>query len=171
MQTPVFSIRQHEARSPRTGRTAPFLVLDTADWVNVIARDGHGHVVMVEQYRHGTDSVTLEIPGGIVDPGEDAVTAALRELAEESGYRPAPGATITAIGCVEPNPAIQSNRCTTVLVDPVLPGQAAPDPLEDIVVHLVDEAALGPLVARGVITHGLVVAALTHLHLYESGAR
>ncbi len=171
VQTPVFSIRRHLARSPRTGQTAPFLVLETSDWVNVIARDGHGRVVMVEQYRHGTDSVTLEIPGGIIDPGEDAATAALRELAEESGYRPAPGATVKVIGSVQPNPAIQSNRCATVLVDPVLPGQASPDPLEDLAVHLVDEAALGQLVAEGVITHGLVVAALFHLHLHDAGSR
>ncbi|MCB9780648.1 MAG: NUDIX hydrolase [Alphaproteobacteria bacterium] len=141
--------------------------MHTTDWVNVIARTQDGRLVFVEQYRHGTDDVTLEIPGGMVDPGEDFVTAALRELAEETGYRPAPGADAAVIGVVAPNPAIQSNRCGTVLVGPVLPGPSSPDENEELCVRCLDEARVPGLIRDGVITHALVVAAFHHLHLRE----
>lgn len=167
LQTRVFRVRKQDARSPTTGRTAPFFVIDCADWVNVIALDNAGRIVMVEQYRHGTDSITLEIPGGMVDPGEDALAAGLRELQEESGYRPGPQGRAMVIGMVEPNPAIQSNRCATVLVDGVVPGEAAPDEHEELGLRLVDAAAVAGLIRDGVITHALVVAAFHHLHLHE----
>lgn len=165
IETRVFAVRRHWARSPTREQRAPFVVIDCADWVNVIARTPAGEVVLVEQYRHGTDEVTVEIPGGIVDPGEDFVTAALRELAEETGYRPLdPGAAVQ-IGLVQPNPAIQSNRCATVLVDGVVPGEASPDPNEELGVRLACMDEVQALLRDGTITHALVVAAFHHLHL------
>ncbi|NOY24325.1 MAG: NUDIX hydrolase [Oligoflexia bacterium] len=167
LETRIFKVSRHQARSRLRDRQANFFVLDTLDWVNVIARTLDGRVVLVEQYRHGTDSVTVEIPGGMVDPGEDALCAGLRELAEETGYRPAPDATVQVIGVVDPNPAIQRNRCTTVLVDGIVSGSDDPDPNEELAVRLVPQAVLPDLVRQGVITHALVVAALHHLALLE----
>lgn len=165
LQTRVFSVRRHLGISPGGDKRAPFVVIDCADWVNVIARTPAGEIVLVEQYRHGTDSVTVEIPGGIVDPGEDYVAAALRELAEETGYRPADPESAVRIGLVQPNPAIQSNRCATVLVDGVLPGPAAPDEHEELAVRLAPLDEVHRLIRQGIIGHALVVAAFHHLHL------
>ena len=167
LETRIFRIRTHAAASPTSGHQAPFVIMDTADWVNVIARTDQGEVVLVEQFRHGTGQVTVEIPGGMVDPGESALEAGLRELAEETGYRPGPDSRPLVIGTVEPNPAIQSNRCSTVLVDGVVPGPARPDPSEELGVRCVPSSALDELVRQGVITHALVVAAFLHLRLHE----
>jgi 8-oxo-dGTP pyrophosphatase MutT (NUDIX family) len=168
LETRIFRIRRQIARSRLRDHEAPFVVMDAADWVNVIARTSDGQVVLVEQYRHGTSRVTVEIPGGIVDPGEDPVQAGLRELAEETGYRPAPAATVTLLGVVDPNPAIQSNRCATVLVDGVVEGPSSPDANEELGVRLVPQERLADLVASGLITHALVVAALYHLALHDA---
>ena len=171
LQTRIFRIRKQVARSRMRDHEAPFVVMEAADWVNVIARTDQGQVVLVEQYRHGTDRVTVEIPGGIIDPGEDPIQAGLRELAEETGYRPAPGARVVLLGVVDPNPAIQSNRCATVLVDGLVIGPSAPDANEELGVRLVPQDDLGRLVLDGVITHALVVAALHHLTLFELESR
>ena len=66
-----------------------FFVLNCPDFVNVIALTNDGLCVLVEQWRHGSQELTLEIPGGLVDAGESAETAARRELLEETGFEAA----------------------------------------------------------------------------------
>ena len=118
-------------------------------------------MVLVEQYRHGTDSMTLEIPGGAVDPGESPATTGQRELEEETGYRPS---ELIEIGCVEPNPAFLSNRCWTYLaVGCRADGEMSLDPSEEIEVSLAPLHDFGRLIDRGDITHSLVIAAHDHL--------
>ena len=160
----ILRIRGVRARSTqRPHHASDFVVLDTADWVNVIALTDDDHVVLIEQFRHGTAAITLEIPGGMVDPGEDFVTAGVRELAEETGYG---GGLAVQIGLVEPNPALQSNRCATVVVRGVrLLGKPDLDPNEEIRVRTEPLAAIPGLIRDGAITHALVVAAFHHLHL------
>lgn len=163
----LLRVRRVRARSrQRPTHASDFVVLDTADWVNVIALTEAREVVLIEQYRHGTAAVTLEIPGGMVDPGEDFVTAGVRELAEETGFA---GGRARQIGLVEPNPALQSNRCATVLVEGVtLQGPVDLDPNEEIAVRTVPLDEIPALVRGGAITHALVVAAFHHLHLLEA---
>src|SRR5580658_6065607 len=110
----IFSIRADRKVSPRTGEEHEFYVLESVNWVNVIATTPNQELVMVEQYRHGSDTVELEIPGGMIDPSDASpLEAGLRELREETGYA-GDGAKI--IGRIFPNPAIMSNTCHTVLV-------------------------------------------------------
>lgn len=157
----IFSIERVLRRSPSTGREHAYLVLQVPDWVNVIPVTPDGQVVLVEQFRHGTATVTLEIPGGTVDPGEVAEVAARRELEEETGYRPG---ALVEIGVVAPNPAFLSNRCTTYLALDCTPtGALDPDPGEEISTRLEPLAALGDLIHDGSITHALVAAAHDHL--------
>jgi 8-oxo-dGTP pyrophosphatase MutT (NUDIX family) len=157
----IFRLSRTVRRSPSTGRTHGFIRVDAPDWVNVIAVTPDGEVVLVAQYRHGTDAVTLEIPGGAVDDGESPLDAARRELEEETGYR---AQSWAAIGWVEPNPAFMSNRCWTFLAAGCMPdGRAAPDPSEELVIRRVPVAAFSELIDGGVIRHALVVAAHDHL--------
>jgi len=119
---------------------------------------------MVRQYRHGTEQVTLEIPGGLIEPGEDPVRAAHREMIEETGYD---SARVIQIGFVNPNPAFMTNRCHTFLAPRVeYVRKQTQDCGEDIHVVLVPLDEIPELVANGTITHALIVAAAYQFQLY-----
>jgi 8-oxo-dGTP pyrophosphatase MutT (NUDIX family) len=157
----IFSLSASTRRSPVTGRTHRFVRLDPADWVNVVALTGDGRVVLVEQYRHGTDELTLEIPGGAVDPGEAPEVAARRELEEETGLV---ADELVAIGAVRPNPAFLSNTCWTYLALGCREGgTASPDPTEELAVHLTTLDGFTALIDERRIDHSLVLAAHDHL--------
>lgn len=144
-----------------------FVVLDMVDWVNVIAITKDEQVVFIRQYRQGTREITLEIPGGMVDPGEDFVTAGVRELKEEAG---GVGTTALQIGVCEPNPALQRNRCGTILVTGVELGPPDLDPNEEIEVVLIPLVDVPDVLRSEAVTHSLVIAAFHWLHLHGSSS-
>ena len=118
----VFTTRRDSSRSPRTGEAHDFYVLEMPEWINIIALTREAKVVLIHQYRHGTAEVSLEIPGGMAEPGEALEKSAWRELYEETGYR---AETVLPIGRVAPNPAIQDNRCHTFVALGLEPGGQA----------------------------------------------
>jgi 8-oxo-dGTP pyrophosphatase MutT (NUDIX family) len=166
LSTPIFALRARQASSAlEPTRRGEFFYLDTPDWVNVVPLTDAGDVVLIEQYRHGLGEVTLEIPGGMVEPGESPLDAARRELREETGYT---GEPAELIGVCTPNPAIQCNRCHTAMVRGVrLTCAPAVDTHEEIGVRLVPLAEIPQLIRAGVIHHALVIAAFHHLRLSE----
>jgi ADP-ribose pyrophosphatase len=166
----IFTIRSDQRVSPRTGETHDFFVIDCPDWVNVIAITPDHQLVMVEQFRHGSDTVELEIPGGMMDPHEtDPVATGIRELREETGYE---GREARLLARIFPNPAIMSNTCYTVLVpDCRLEHPTAFDHAEDLITRLVPVAHLPQLVAEQKIQHSLVVVALYHFDLWQRGIK
>lgn len=166
----VFRVYRDVRRSPRTGEDHVFHLIDSADWVNVIPVTPEGRLVMIEQYRHGTRRVTLEIPGGLVDDSDASPgAAARRELIEETGYD---GDPVEYLGVVAPNPAVQTNQCYSFLAPNVEPVRAqALDLAEDISVRLIDQADVPRLIAEGQISHALVVAAFYLYERYLNGSR
>jgi 8-oxo-dGTP pyrophosphatase MutT (NUDIX family) len=153
----VFHLRTDRARSPRTNETHEFFVLESSPWVNVIPVTPANEVVLVQQYRHGIRNVTLEIPGGLVDPSDLPEDAARRELWEETGYREE---SLVPLGTVHPNPAIQNNLCYTFLARNVFPaGEQNQDDREDIRVILRPLSEIPRLISAGEITHSLVIVA------------
>lgn len=133
-------------------------VFTCPDWCNVVAETPAGEIVLVWQYRFGTDALSLEIPGGVIDPGEAPEVAARRELLEETGYV---SDDLELLSVVEPNPALQSNRCYTYLARGAVPtGATAFDDLEDLEVALLARAQVPALLDSGQVTHALVVAGL-----------
>jgi 8-oxo-dGTP pyrophosphatase MutT (NUDIX family) len=155
----VFDARREWAVSPRTGAVRPFVVLEGRDWVNVIPFTDDGGIVLVRQYRHGAKEVTLEIPGGVVERAERADRAARRELLEETGFA---ARSLAPLGWVHPNPAIQTNRCYTLLATGCHEvAQPAPDDGEDLEPVVMPIGAIPRLIARGEITHALVLAAFS----------
>lgn len=128
------------------------------DWCNVIAITPEDQLVLVWQYRFGTGAMSLEVPGGVIDPGETPLEAAARELREESGYEAASFELLTS---VYPNPAMQGNVCHAFVARGAVPSGAQQfDELEELEVVLVDLAELPALLDEGVIGHALVVSAL-----------
>ena len=159
----IFGLRVDRAVSPRTGKAHDFYVLESASWVNVIPVTAAKEVVLIRQYRHGTREVTLEIPGGIVEPGDSPQEAARRELREETGYE---AAEMVGLGFVHPNPAFLDNRCYTFIAqDARRTGLQTQDEKEDIQVLLKPLAEIPRLIREGEITHSLVVAAFYRLFM------
>ncbi len=133
-------------------------VFSCPDWCNVVAETPEGDVVLVWQYRFGTDAMSLEVPGGVIDPGEAPEAAARRELREETGYD---ADSFELLSVVEPNPALQGNRCFTYLARNARPvGATSFDELEDLELALVAKRDLPQILDAGEITHALVVVAL-----------
>lgn len=161
----IFQIRADRLVSPRTKEEHDFYVIDCVNWVNVIALTPERQLVMIEQYRHGSNTIELEIPGGMIDAHDASPeAAAVRELREETGYE---GRNPRRLGEVFPNPAIMSNTCYTVLVENcrcVHPLQL--DHSEDLLTRLVPPAEIPRLVAAGKIRHSLVVVALYYFDLW-----
>ena len=153
-----FSVREDRSISPRTGKAHDFIVMEMNHWVNVVAISPQGRVVMVRQFRHGTEETGLEIPGGVVESGEDPAKAAARELLEETGYT---AGEIVSLGKVAPNPALQDNWCFSFLArDARKTDEQMLDAGEDIDVLEIDPAEIRALVESGEINHGVVVVAL-----------
>jgi ADP-ribose pyrophosphatase len=158
---PIFRVEQSLARSPNDGREHRFDLLTCADWVNVVALTPGGRVLLVRQWRAGTGALTLEIPGGSLDPGESPLEAARRELEEETGHR---SEGWEPLGVVEPNPAFQNNRTHTFLARDARPhGPQRPDDSEEIEVLEAPLADIPGMLRDGRITHALVHCAFLHL--------
>jgi 8-oxo-dGTP pyrophosphatase MutT (NUDIX family) len=166
----IFTIRSDVKISPRTGKEHDFFVLDSVDWVNVVAVTPQNELVMVEQFRHGTDTVELEIPGGMMDAHEtDPVATGVRELREETGYE---GENARLLGKVFANPAIMSNTCYTVIVENCrLKHGVEFDHGEDIITRLVPVADIPRLVTEEKIRHPLVVVALYRYDLWRQSQK
>jgi 8-oxo-dGTP pyrophosphatase MutT (NUDIX family) len=166
----IFRLRSDVSISPRTGKEHDFYVLDSVNWVNVIAVTPGQQLVMVRQYRFGSETVELEIPGGMMDPHEtDPVATAVRELREETGYA---GENARLLGKIWSNPAILSNRTFTVLIENCrLQHGVEFDSGEDLTTQLVPVAEIPKLVADEKIGHSLVVVALYFFELWQQGIK
>jgi len=164
----VFRVRRDHCIRNGNGETSDFYVIESPDWVNVIPVTGEGDVVMIEQFRQGTREVTLELPGGMIDEGEEPEAAARRELLEETGYT---STDWVLIGASRPNPALQSNTMYHYLArNCKKTSEISLDENESILTKIVAETEVQRLVACGVITHSLVVAAFLYQQLFEQSS-
>ena len=162
----IFTVRSDQKISPRTEQPHDFFVIDSHNWVNVVALTADRQLIMIEQFRHGTNTIELEIPGGVIDAKDASpVAAGLRELREETGYE---AEQSQLLGQIFPNPAIMSNTCFTVLAQNCrLKHPTELDSGEDLLTRLVPVSAIPELVKSGKIGHSLVVVALYHFELWE----
>jgi len=156
--TRIFDLHGVQFRHPVRGTEREFVVIDAPDWVNVLALTTDRRLVLVNQFRYGIDAFSWEIPGGVIDRGEDPVVAGVRELREETGYA---GKSARLLGSVNPNPAIMNNRCHLVLVEgAVLAEELEWDADEELEVATLPVDEVYAWAQSGRITHSLVLNAL-----------
>jgi 8-oxo-dGTP pyrophosphatase MutT (NUDIX family) len=163
----VFSVSELLAQHITSQNHKKFSVISCPDWVNVMCLTPDDDLVLVRQFRPGVEQVTLEIPGGVVDPGEDPLHGAMRELSEETGYE---AKRWFELGTTAPNPALQSNTCHHWLaLDAAASTVRHPDPDEQISVLTCPLARVPDLVRKGEISHALVLAAFARFALHAGG--
>jgi len=152
----IVQIYKKQARSPRTGDVRDILSIDFPDWVLVLALTPEKEVVMVRQYRHGTEQTHLELPGGLVDPSDSSpALAAERELLEETGYQ---SAEFALIGECYPQPAVLSNKCFFYFAKDAENVQEPEfDKGEDIEILKVPVEEIPSKVENNEINHGMVL--------------
>lgn len=154
----LFSVNIHKSRSPRTGQMHEFQVLESPDWVAVIAVTPDNQVVMVRQFRHGTGELSLEPPGGLVKEGQAPEQSAREELEEETGYQ---AEALDFLGWMHPMPAIFANRFYVYLARNVTPtGRLNPDETEEVETVLVPLDQIRDYIRSGRITCSVQIAAL-----------
>lgn len=161
----IIRLREDQYRFEPSGVESPFVVCESADWVLVIAVTTEGQVVLIRQFRHGVRQVVLEIPGGVLDPGESPEVAAARELREETGYV---AERVRYIGRMMPNPAINTAWQHVVLAEGCRQSAVQKfDPFEQIEVELHPLAGVSQMIRDGRIAHALVIASFALLEATE----
>jgi len=153
----ILRLREDRYRLEPSGGEADFVVCESADWALVIPVTVDGQVVLVRQFRHGVRHVVLEVPGGILDPGETSEVTAARELREETGYE---ADTIRPLGKLMPNPALNTAYVHVLLAEGCRKvREPQPDPFERIEVVLRPLRDIPKMIASGEVCHALVIAA------------
>lgn len=157
----IFQSRFDRLENPRNAHCLDALVLEANDWVNVVALTTGGNVVLVEQFRFGAGTVSLEVPAGVVETGEDPLDAAKRELLEETGYV---AQEWVSMGSADPNPAFMDNACHLWLATgAVKTGDQHLDTGEDIVAMELSPAALQDAIQGDRLRNALSLLALSRV--------
>jgi len=161
----IFDIDHVRFERPDSDGSEWFYVVNSPDWINIIAMDCDEQVLMVRQYRFGIEDFTLEIPGGLCDSGETPLESARRELLEETGFE---ADRWDELGWVHPNPPVQNNRCYTFLARELRRvSEPSPDPNEAFEQHVIPLAEVSRLIGEQRITHALVLAAFERYRIFS----
>jgi 8-oxo-dGTP pyrophosphatase MutT (NUDIX family) len=152
-------LRADRLRTRQGVEIAPWYVLDYPDWCVVVALTEDQRLVLVRQWRHGAQSWSLELPGGVIDRADaDPVAAAQRELREETGFG---GGEWRYLYAGHANPAMQTNRLHVVLATGLRQvATATPEPTELISVEFLGVAEVLDGLPHGLIGHSMHVGAI-----------
>lgn len=156
LETPVFTVTERTSRSP-DGTTGKYIVNECRDWVTVVPvlKD---KFLMVRQWRHGEKSLSMEFPGGVLDPGESAEEGAVRELKEETGYV---AKKLIHLGTMNPNPALFANKIHMYAAEDLVPtGEQNLDDDEYVKYFEIDKNEVYENMGKGEYCHVIMAAAL-----------
>lgn len=153
----VVSVQEHTYEHLSTGMQRDYVVCDSADWVFVIPITPDDEVVFIRQFRHGLGQVVLEIPGGVMDPGESPEETGIRELNEETGYVPG---SIQILGPLLPNPGLNNARFHVGVARGCLQKNLpSTEPFEEIEIDLRPLRSVPEMISSGELSHALCIAA------------
>ncbi|HRZ64826.1 MAG TPA: NUDIX hydrolase [Spirochaetia bacterium] len=160
LSTRIFKVVERDCEAPG-GKVGRFVALEAPEWATVVplveGPEGPAFL-MVRQYRHGSDEISVEFPGGVVEEGEEPAAAAARELEEETGYR---ARSMTDLGWTYPNPAFMGNRFHVFLAEGCEPeGRVCLDEHELVDAFLVPVGEVRERMGKGQYSHALMVVAL-----------
>ena len=162
----VFKVREDFCERESDNSKHSFFVIENPDWVNIIGLTKDDEVILIEQFRHGTEEIILEIPGGMLDKDEKPEIAAKRELAEETGFETS---EIIYLGESRPNPAIQNNTIYHYLaLNCEKTRETNFDEHESVITKLLPVSEIDSLIANGKITHALAIAGFYYFSLYQN---
>ena len=148
-----FKARADACQFPDGRIIDPYYVVELPNWANAVVVTPNNEIVLVKQYRYPVDTVTIELPGGVINDGEDPMVAALRETQEETGYS---SSQIQLICKTAPNPAINGNTAYFYLIENAVPtAHTNPDFFEDIEVVLYSKNDFIQLLQQNKIMHGV----------------
>lgn len=165
LKTAVFTVNETTSISP-DGNEGHFVIMDAPDWVIVIP-EINGNFLMVKQWRHGNNSLSIEFPGGVINSGEKPEVAAAREMEEETGYK---AGKLIYLGCANPNPALMKNRVHFFVAED-LQGSGEQNLDEDEYVDYMQIPASEVYTKIGSkdYPHALMMAALLKYTIYKKG--
>lgn len=158
MRRPWLTVRREHVLMPNGAEAPEFYVLEYPDWVNVVAIDKEGKMVMIRQYRHGVQRTDYELCAGVIEAGEDPEAAARRELLEETGFG---GGRWSLLYRIAPNPSTQTNftHCFLAMGVERIQEQEL-DGGEDITVHQLEQEEVLEMIRNNNIIQALMLAPL-----------
>lgn len=160
----IFKAELVTRRHSVLNKQSDFVVLNSRNWANVIPITKNGEILLIEQFRQGSNSITIEIPGGLVEDGEDPQIAARRECIEETGYS-SPN-ELVFLGVSQPNPAFLNNKCFTFAwFDLENNMKQKFDENEEIVVMPTRIEDVKQMIKEGKINHSIILTAFLFFFL------
>jgi len=147
------NLRADSCRFPDGRIIEPYYIVELPNWANIVVVTADEKIVLVRQYRYPVDQTTFELPGGVIDKGEEPMQAAIREMQEETGYH---AAEVEFLCKLAPNPAINDNTAYFYLAKNAVPGEKKNfDAFEDIDVVLFSKTEFLQLLRENKIQHGV----------------
>ena len=155
---PWATLRTDKCEMP-DGRIVPeYFVLEYPNWANAVALTQEGKILMVRQYRHAANIVSLEIPGGVIEADENPEEGMRRELLEETGYH---FNNMEPLCVIYANPSTANNKTFCYLAtDGVKVQEQALDDHEELIIEEYTVEGVKQLLAENKIAQALHCTAL-----------
>lgn len=151
-------ITEETCKLPDGRILSPYMIVHVPSFCNIFMVTEAEEIVMVQQYRHAAGIITLELPGGMVDEGEDPANAAMREMREETGYS---SEDVSILYSINPNPPLENNQAWFYLAKNVVQNKStALDAFEDIELVLIPKAVFIKKLLGHEFTHGAQLGAM-----------
>jgi len=153
--SPWVTLVTHTISTPHHREPRDFHSLKQADYIGILAVTADGQIPLVRQYRPALDRFTLELPAGLLEPGENPADTAVRELAEETGFQVVGG--IHLLGCMAADTGRLENRMWGYFAE--CAGSITPTPPEPgVELVLMSKPDLKQAMLSGAFDHALHIA-------------